>query len=125
MQPEQLAFDFDLTREEQAIINRLWPGRANVTSRRTISAETGIEERRVRQIIKHLRERHGYSIGSSSGHPAGYYIISDPKELEEFIGTMRHRGISILFMVAKVTGNSLETVFHQGKLELLESEKRA
>lgn len=115
---EQLSFDFDMTAEERAVFACLRPGRARAVTSRQIAQETGIEERAVRDLVKHLREARGCCIGSSSGLPAGYYILDDPAELEAFTASMRRRGISILYMVSKVTKSSLEAVFNQGRLDL-------
>ncbi len=119
---EQLSLPFNLTSKEMQILTLLHGGRSQVVRSTDISRHTGIDRRQVREVIKHLREHHGCAIGSSSGRPAGYYLINDPKELEEFRRAMRRRGISILYMVARVSDSSLEAVFNQGRLEL-EGEK--
>ncbi len=115
---EQLALNFDLTREEQVIVNCLWPGRMRAVSASRISASTGINERRIRQVVRHLIDHHRLCIGSATDDPAGFFMLTDPGELADAIGALRHRGIMILVRAAKLSGNSIEEIFRQGRLEL-------
>jgi len=58
-----------------------------------------------------------------AGSPPATYLITDGNELDEFQRAMRRRGISILYMVAKVMKGSVEDVFHQGVLEFEEGNR--
>jgi hypothetical protein len=115
---QQLTLNFDLTKEEQTVVNQLWPGRLNATGVAKISKTTGINDRRVRQIVRHLIDDHGLCIGSATDEPAGYFIATDPGEVADIVGAMRHRGISILVRASRISGNSLTEIIHQGVLEL-------
>ena len=46
--------------------------------------EFHISDRQIRERIKQLR-RSGHLIGSSSGENCGYYIITSPEDLQEFL----------------------------------------
>lgn len=121
---EQLFLFLDLTIEQSRLAVLLRKGRRNARTVKDLSRSTGINERRVRQLVRHLIDDHGYCIGSATAHPAGYYLIDDKDELERFVRVMRHRGISILVRAAHVTGNSPVEVFNQGMLEFLQEAPR-
>ena len=91
-----MALNFDLTKEEQAVISQITEGRLTAVSSRRIALRLSMAERRVRQIIRHLIDEHHCCIGSATDDPAGFYLITDPGELADVIGALRHRGISIL-----------------------------
>ena len=107
----------DLTREEQAVLRLLRQGRENARSVRFLAEMVGVSEVRLREIVRHLIEVHGYCIGSRTGRPPGYYLITEPEEIEEVYRSLRHRGISILMRAAKLKKISVEEVFKQGVLE--------
>lgn len=117
---------FELSKEEQTVITEIPEGRLSAVSSRVIALRLGIAERRARQIIRHLIDHHHCCIGSATDNPVGFYFITDPGELADVIGALRHRGISILVRASKLSGNSLEEIFRQGRLELeFERECRA
>lgn len=123
---EQLLLNFDepsLNHEEWRVWNcvRDHRGKGNEVLGTRITEHTGIEYDRVRAIISHLRRQHGKLIGSNAH---GYYIPITKDELYEVTKSLRHRGIMILVLVSKLIGNSLEDVFHQGRLELTIEEKQ-
>ncbi|MBE3574561.1 MAG: hypothetical protein IMW99_03765 [Firmicutes bacterium] len=60
-----------------------------------LAQRTGLDERRVRQIVKHLIERHFLPIGSSV-HPGGYYVITDDGERRRVRRALIRRALSIL-----------------------------
>jgi len=68
----------------------------------------------MRAVISHLRRQHGKLIGSNAH---GYYVPVTKEELYEVTKSLRHRGIMILVLASKLIGNSLEEVFHQGRIE--------
>ncbi len=115
---EQLTLDLDLTKEETYILGSLKPGRLCAIPASRIARDIGMSPRAVRMIIRHLIDHHHAVIGSATNRPAGFYLITDQGEFADALGALRHRGISILVRVANLSGNSLETVFHQGRLEL-------
>ena len=64
-------------------------GRCNTISHGDLCAELNhlqIGDRQLREQIKHLR-RSGHLIGSLSGENGGYYLITTPEELQEFLRT--------------------------------------
>ena len=64
-------------------------GRHNSISRGDLCAELKdlrISERQLREQIKQLR-RSGHLIGSAAGEYGGYYLITTPEELQEFLHT--------------------------------------
>lgn len=71
-------------------------GRANAISVGAIATHTGIGERTVRSIVKHLIEDHRVRIGSALGRPSGYYIIETLEETEQNERTLRSLAISTL-----------------------------
>ena len=75
-------------------------GRGHAISVADISDATGIPPRVVRDIVKHLIERHAIRIGSALGNPPGYYMIETMEEAEQNEKTLRQLGISILTRAA-------------------------
>ena len=64
-------------------------GHRNTISRVNLCAELKVHritERQLREQIKQLR-RSGHLIGSASGENGGYYLITTPEELQEFLRT--------------------------------------
>ena len=62
-------------------------GRYNTISRANLCAELNhlqISDRQLREQIKQLR-RSGHLIGSLSGENGGYYLITTPDDLHEFL----------------------------------------
>jgi len=108
----------DLSPDEISVLRLIQPGRANAISKDSIAAATGIHWRTVQEIIEHLIHVHDCNIGSSSGRPFGYYLITDPEEIEEVYNSLRRRGIKILCRAAKLKKISVEEVFGQGRMGL-------
>lgn len=71
-------------------------GRTNPVKSVVIAYRTGMDERKVRELVKGLVEDHRLPIGSTSSKPAGYYIITDPGELRQVRRSLIRRAISIL-----------------------------
>jgi predicted DNA-binding transcriptional regulator YafY len=62
-------------------------GRRNSISRAHLCAalkDLNISDRQLREYIKQLRHS-GHLIGSASGENGGYYLITKPVELQEFL----------------------------------------
>ncbi len=117
--PEQLALNFSepaLNHEEWRVWNcvRDHRGKGNEILGTVIAERTGIEYDCMRAVISHLRRQHGKLIGSNAH---GYYVPVTKEELYEVTKSLRHRGIMILVLASKLIGNSLEEVFHQGRIE--------
>lgn len=116
---EQLPLDYDnppMTQEEKAVWRCIKDrrGKGFEILGTAIAAHTGIEYTTVRAIIAHLINHKGRNIASNS---KGYYVPVTPDEIREATRSLRHRGIMILWRASKLTGNSLEDVFHQGRIE--------
>lgn len=88
----------------------------------TGSGDGKIPERRVRKLIRRLREKHGIPIGSATQPPAGYYIITDPDDLERNYQSSLHRALSILAMGAAMRNKTLPELLGQLRLEALEKQ---
>lgn len=73
----------------------------------------GYATRHLRDIIRSLRLK-GKAIGSSN---AGYYLIVDKEDLDNFTGRLASHAISELTIVARVRNTTLEDVFKQAKLD--------
>lgn len=95
---EAIVEQFDMTDEEKSITGILTKatGRERAVSVRAITRMTGINERRVRQIVKHLIERHHFPIGSTTTAPSGYYMITDNDERVMVRKSLTGRALSIL-----------------------------
>ena len=110
--PKAGAFD----PEEQRIVSLLQEGKENARGVHWLASMVGVSDVKLREIVRHLIDEHGYCIGSRTGEPAGYYIIKEPEEIDEVYRSLRHRGISILVRASKLKRISLEEVFGQGEL---------
>lgn len=117
--PEQLSIDFALTREERMIYNILQncKGKDAAILGANIASLTGISYDDIRQIISHLVNEHHCLIASYS---RGYYIPVTAGEVEAATRSLRHRGIMILMRAARLQKQSLEDIFHQGKMEFMQ-----
>lgn len=124
--PAQIMFDFDaredtldlLSADEKMILKLIRKGRENARQVIEIAELTGIDTRSVRAIVKDLIEKHGHCIGSSVGVPAGYYIITEQKEIDDVYDSLRHRGLSTLFRAARLKKLSVQAVFDQVMAEM-------
>ncbi len=114
---EQLNLDGPPMTDEQSAIwgcIRDRRGKGNEILGTEIARMTGIDYTRVRAVIAELINHKGRNIGSNG---RGYYVPVTPDEIGEATRSLRHRGIMILWRASKLTGNSLEEVFHQGRIE--------
>lgn len=119
--PNQLnIFQRDLSDEEYKVweIIERHQGRENAIKVDSLAWQTRIEGVRVREIVSHLVKEHGRLIGSSTGNPPGFYVITDRAELERQIRSLRHRGIMCLVRAAALSKTSLEEIFKQGRLDI-------
>lgn len=93
-------------------------GRQAAIGKAELAQQTGLCERRVRQLIKHLIEEHREPIGSCSGPPAGYFWIDSPAELDLAMHELRTRIIEMAKRMAHLKQNSLADVLGQLAMEL-------
>jgi len=115
----QTAFNFNpsLSPEECAVLSCLGHGRGAAVSSTEIVKKTGLTVRRIQQVVRRLRLEHGYSIGSATQEPMGYYLTSEQDENADMARKLRARGIKVLMVAAKFQRASLRMVFEQGMLE--------
>jgi len=114
---DQLAFNFELTREERRILGLLKKGRSNAASVRDLAVRTGLGGVAVRQTVRRLIMERGILIASSVGDPPGYFIAETGDEILSATKSLRHRGIMILMRAARLQKSSVELVFNQARLE--------
>ncbi|MBI5167766.1 MAG: hypothetical protein HY998_08570 [candidate division NC10 bacterium] len=102
--------------EEIRVVSLLREGKENARGVHWLAEMVGVSDVKLRETVRHLIGEHGYCIGSRTGEPAGYYLITDESEINEVYRSLRHRGISILVRASKLKRISLEEVFGQGTL---------
>jgi|LSQX01.1.fsa_nt_gb predicted DNA-binding transcriptional regulator YafY len=71
-------------------------GRNQAVGVAELAGRTGLDDRTVREIVKHLVEEYGLPIGSSPGDPAGYYLIQENSERMQVRNSLLRRAVSIL-----------------------------
>jgi hypothetical protein len=96
-------------------------GRGSAIKVDQIAWQTGLKDQRVRETVAHLVIEHGKIIGSATSPPAGYYVIVDAEELRAHIKSLRHRGIMCLVRASKLSQQSIEDIFKQGRIEFNEA----
>jgi hypothetical protein len=112
----------DLDEEEAPVwkIIRGHRGRDSAVKVDQIAWDTKLRGQRVREIVAHLVLEHGKIIGSATSQPPGYYVIIDAEELRAHIKSLRHRGIMCLVRASKLSKQSIEDIFKQGRIEFNE-----
>jgi biotin operon repressor len=115
----QTAFNFNpsLSPEECAVLSCLGHGRGAAVSSTEIVKKTGLTVRRIQQVVRRLRLEHGYSIGSATTDPMGYYLTSEQGDNVEMARKLRARGIKVLMLAARFSKRSLRMEFDQGVIE--------
>lgn len=81
--------------ERQALLNSLGNGRANAIGARRLAQilgyPTGGNQVQLRGLIKECIEVDGDLIGAATGRPAGFFIISNVNELENYLNSLENR----------------------------------
>ncbi len=113
---DQLQIGFELTGEESRVLAAISGrrSRGNTVTGEVLSALTGIDYKRLREVIAHLINHHGCLIASCT---RGYFIPVTPEEISEATRSLRHRGIMILVRASKLQKASLEDIFNQARIE--------
>lgn len=108
-----------LSAEEEAILAILGPrrGREAAISVDRLALVTGIERRRVEQVVKQLVEEHQVPIGTSTRPPYGYYIIERDEERREVRDSLIRRAASV-FRRARAYDRSGWVARMLGQMEL-------
>lgn len=119
MNQGELSFFPDLSWEEQKVsrLIRCHVGRDKAISVRDLALKTGLEEKRVREVVRELIIRHGEPIGSTPGSPPGYYILSSQDEINRAYKSLVDRGKAIIFRASRLRQFSVDEVLGQIKLE--------
>jgi len=113
---EKNEIDFEMTKEEQAIVSRIHMGRVKAVPANALAYAAGVSTTRARQVIKHLIEDHGLLICSATGVPAGYFYPETKEEYKAGVNQLVHRIISLAKRVRAMDQESFEGVFGQLKL---------
>lgn len=115
----QTAFNFNpsLSPEECAVLSCLGHGRQAAVSSTEIERRTGLSERKIQQVIRNLRMKHGQPIGAAVDEPFGYYIADKQEELADMARALRKRALKVLAVAARFSKRSLRMEFDQGILE--------
>lgn len=72
----------------------------------------------VRQAVRSLIMEHGELIGSTNKKPSGYYLITNPAEIEENYQSLKKRALKILARGAMLKKVGLPMLLGQLSLEL-------
>jgi len=73
-----------------------------------------VDERQIRQRMKHLTTQHGIAIGSCHG---GYFIVETEEELREVCKYYDHYGLSSLHVAARLRKKHLAEYLGQLAME--------
>lgn len=118
---EQALLNFDsphLLDDEAAVLSMLREGRQAAVSSTIIEARTGLSERKIQQVIRSLRMRHGYPIGAAVESPMGYYIAVRQEELADMARALRSRALKVLAVAARFSKRSLRMEFDNAVMEM-------
>jgi hypothetical protein len=117
---EQSSLNFEtpaLAPEAAAVLSMLHHGRQAAVSSTEIERRTGLRPRRIQQVVRKLRLEHGYSIGSATQEPKGYYLTHAQGENADMSKKLRKRALKVLMLSAQFTKRSLRMEFDQAVLE--------
>jgi len=118
MQQTSLNFDSPLSTDEAAVLALLGHGRGAAVSSTEIVKRTGLSERKVQQVIRSLRMKHGYPIGAAVEEPFGYYIADKQEELADMARALRSRALKVLAVAARFSRRSLKMEFDNAVMEM-------
>ena len=98
-------------------------GRPNAIPRVMLAGLVRIPTRVLEKQIKALVETHGYLIGSATNKkhkgqavPSGYYIPTDPDEVDMVVAQLKSRAMSLLVRISKIKKIAVEEVMGQMRL---------
>ena len=117
---DQTAYNFDSIppSDEAAVLALLREGRRAAVSSTEIVKRTGLSERKVQQVIRSLRMKHGYPIGAAVEEPFGYYIADKQEELADMARALRSRALKVLAVAARFSRRSLRMEFDNAVMEM-------
>lgn len=99
------------------MLSCLREGREHALSSTEITRRTGLSERKVQQVIRALRMKHGHPVGAAVEEPMGYYIAERQEELADMARALRSRALKVLAVAARFSKRSLRMEFDQGMIE--------
>ena len=119
MKQGDLSFFPDLSFEEEKVsrLIKSHVGRDQAIAVRALALQTGLDEKRVREVVRELIIRHGEPIGSTPGSPPGYYILRSQDEINRAYQSLLDRGKAIIFRASRLRQFSVDEVLGQIKLE--------
>lgn len=97
-------------------------GRAHAIRKADLACAVGLPERKMREAIKSLVEKHRFRIGSTPTHPPGYFIIISDGEAWECCRRYRGQALSILVREMWLRRITRRELLGQLELELIELE---
>ncbi len=105
----------EMTETEEAVwaVVQARRGRSKAIQVKALAKILDRSERKVRAAVANLIKVHGVAIGSAVEPPEGYYVITDPQELEDVYQSLLHRAMAVLVRAASIKNASLEEVFGQ------------
>ncbi|MCS6290380.1 MAG: hypothetical protein H8K10_15600 [Nitrospira sp.] len=117
---DTMTLPLDRSQQERKVMTLLTErqGRQAAIGKSELAKITGMPEREVRRVIKHLIEEHGEPIGSTSGEPHGYYLICTADEQAHAENELRHRIIELARRLGCLKRNQPAEVLGQIVLEL-------
>lgn len=117
---QQPSFNFDSPNlpDEAAVLACLGHGRESAVSSTEIERVTGLSERKIQQVIRSLRMKHGYPIGAAVESPMGYYIAVKQEELADMARALRSRALKVLAVAARFSKRSLRMEFDNAVMEM-------
>jgi len=71
-------------------------GAARAIKQEEIAQMTGLSDRQVQDVLKHLTETHGLGLAASVRPPYGVYAIDTQRELDDYCGQLHSRALSQL-----------------------------
>jgi len=109
-----------LSGDELAVLHILEShrGRARAIGLPALAQATDLHWRTVQEVIAHLIEYHQQPIGSATGKPAGYFLITTEEEQAQAEAQLRHRMLALAKRLAHLKKNAPADILDQLRLEL-------
>jgi pyocin large subunit-like protein len=112
----------ELSADERVVMDVLdrCQGRQHAISLTALAEATELHWRTVQDVIAHLIEYHQQPIGSATGKPHGYFLITTEEEQRQAEAQLRHRIIALAKRLAHLKKNTPAEILAQ--LSLLTEE---
>lgn len=104
-----------MTASELALVMARHMGRANGISCKHLAEQCHVPERHIRKLVSELRFEGTAIVGKPE---TGYYVATEPEDVQEFVDFHFARARHSLAMVSKVRGMAMPELL--GQLELVE-----